>query len=321
MLGGMEKLFGRLARLTRSHDSVISRAELVNIGFSDDRIATMMNKELWQRLHDGVYFLGAGELTWRQRARAAVLACGEGAFLSHESAARWWSLDGAADHDIIHVTVARTSGPRPKNVKVHHPSRQQKTVVRDHVRMTTILETLVDFAADAGRQLVERAVESALLGRRTTERHIWRLIAMNSRHGVRGVALLRHVMLHRPKGKPARSVLELEVLELIRKEGLPVPVRNQDVIDANGDTREIDLCYVLHKGAIEADGQAFHSTATQTENDRLRQAALEAVGYRFVRVTWYDRFHRPEWVIEQIRALLVASVRPEAEQTQQEKSA
>src|SRR5205085_896735 len=115
------------------------------------------------------------------------------------------------------------------------PSRPQKTVVRDRVLVTTIDETLLDFAIDAERHLVERAVESALRSHRTTERHIWRLVAMNSRKGVRGVALLRHVMFHRPKGKPARSVLELEVLDLIRKEGLVLPTRNNDVIDANGD--------------------------------------------------------------------------------------
>jgi hypothetical protein len=217
--------------------------------------------------------------------------------------------------------VARTSGPTPKNVSVHRPSRHQKTVVRDRVLVTTIDETLLDFAVNASRQLVERAVESALLSRRTTERHIWRVVAMNSRKGVRGVALLRHVMFHRPKGKPARSVLELEVLKLIRTEGLPLPTRNHDVIDANGDQREIDLCYVAQKGAIEADGQAFHSTATQTESDRIRQGALEAVGYTFVRVTWYDRFQRPEWVIEQIRGLLGGSVRLHDGQIHQEKLA
>ena len=180
--------------------------------------------------------------------------------------------------------------------------------MRDGVAVTTIDETLLDFAVDADRRGVERAVESALLSRRTTERRIWRIVALNSRKGVRGVALLRHVMHHRPNGKPARSVLEVEVFDLIRNAGLPLPTRNHDVVDGNGDPREIDLCYVPQKGAIEADGRAFHSTATQTESDAIRQSALEAIGYSFVRVTWFDVFQRPGWVIERVCELLGGSV-------------
>lgn len=115
-------------------------------------------------------------------------------------------------------------------------------------------------------------------------------------------------MTNRPKGKPARSFLELEVLDLIRASDMPLPRRNHDVIDGNGQKREIDLCYVAQRGAIEVDGAAFHSTATQTASDRKRQKALEAVGFRFVRVTWRDAFDRPGWVIEQVSELLCGVV-------------
>jgi hypothetical protein len=134
MLGAMKRVFRRLRRLGRAHDNVVSRAQLLTIGFSDRRIQAMVRKGHWQRLHSGVYLLGPAEPTWRQRARAAVLACGPGAYLSHESAARWWLLDGADDHDAIHVTVARKSGPTPQAVRVHRPRREQQTVVRDRVQ-------------------------------------------------------------------------------------------------------------------------------------------------------------------------------------------
>jgi hypothetical protein len=181
--------------------------------------------------------------------------------------------------------------------------------VLDGVRVVCIEDALLSFAAlSKDRRQVEVAVESALLSRRTTERKIWRVVALNSRSGVRGVALLRGVMERRPKGKPARSVLELEVLDLIRSSDLPLPTRNVDAIDGNGEKREIDLCYVDERGAIEADSKRWHSTATQTAADQRRQAALEAVGFRFVRVTWADVFERPDWVIGEIRGLLLGVV-------------
>jgi very-short-patch-repair endonuclease len=102
---------------------------------------------------------------------------------------------------------------------------------------------------------------------------------------------------------------------------LPLPTRNYDVVDANGDDREIDLCYVARRGALECDGQAFHSTATQTEEDAKRQAALEAVGFTFVRVTWWDAFHRPEWVVDQVRSLLGGSLGQDGTQIRPEKLA
>ena len=111
-------------------------------------------------------------------------------------------------------------------------------------------------------------------------------------------------MEHRPHGKPSRSILELEVLDVLRSSGLPLPARNVEVIDGDGNRREIDLCYLLHKGAIEADSRKWHSTASQTAEDKLRQRALEAVGFEFVRVTWRDVFDRPEWIIGEARRLL-----------------
>lgn len=58
-------------------------------------------------LHRGVYALGHRALREEGRWLAAVLACGPGAALSHESAARLWGmwLPGAGRE--VHVTARR----------------------------------------------------------------------------------------------------------------------------------------------------------------------------------------------------------------------
>jgi very-short-patch-repair endonuclease len=177
------------------------------------------------------------------------------------------------------------------------------------VRVASVEDALLGFAAVSGdRKAVEIAVESVLLANKTTERKLWRHIGLNSRSGVRGIALLRSVIENRPFGKPARSILEIELFDLLRKRKIPLSARNVDVIDANGDRREIDLCYLDQKGAIEADSRRWHSTESQTAQDSRRQRALEAVGFEFVRVTWADVFQRPDWVVSEVQRLLLRVV-------------
>ncbi len=301
----MPKLYDDLAKLADATDRVVTREALDRIGFTEQRRRTLVGQRLIQLLHEAVYLIGADSATWRQRARAGVLAGGEDSWLSGLSAVRWWGVTVPEDDESVHISTFRTAGCDPAGVTVHRPRRAVKVLTRDKVRVASIEDALLDFAASTDRAKLELVVESALLSRKTHERKIWRVIALNSRKGVRGVALLRHVMEHRPKGKPARSILEIEVLDVLRHAGLPLPTRNHDVIDGNGDKREIDLCYVGVLGAIEADGKAFHSTATQTEADKKRQRALEAVGFRFVRVTWADVFQRPDWIVTEVRGLLV----------------
>ena len=299
-----------LRAMAASQDNVVTRAQLLAAGFSDDQIGRMLRRGHWTQLQRGVYLLSPGPATWCQRARAAQWAGGSCVALDAGSALLFWGTDGPIEGAVELTTIATDEGrPKPAGVVVRRPSRRVSTRMRNGVQVACIEDALLSFAAlSKDRRQVEVAVESALLSRRTTERKIWRTIAMNSRHGVRGVALLRSVMENRPVGKPARSILELEVLDLIRASGLPLPSRNVDVVDGNGERREIDLCYVDQRGAIEADGRRWHATATQRATDKRRQAALEAVGFRFVRVTWDDVFGRPDWVINEIRSLLLQVV-------------
>jgi hypothetical protein len=161
---------------------------------------------------------------------------------------------------------------------------------------------LVDYAAVVSTELAERAVESAMTKGRTAERRIWKELAALG-EAVPGVRALTRIMELRPDGKAARSTLEIDTLNVIRKSGLPLPVRNHDV-HVDGEHFEIDLAYPGVLGAIEVDSKRWHSTATQKANDRRRQDVLEAVGWTFVRVRSADVYGRPGWVVAQIRSLL-----------------
>lgn len=268
-----------------------------------------MRRRLWTQLQRGVYLLSPGPPTWAQRARAAQYAGAGGVALDSGSALRWRGIDATDSDDVEVAMTSRQGGSLPAGVVLHYPSRPLTVQMSQGVQVVSVEDALLGFAAACrNRRKVEVSVESALLKGLTSERRIWQCVARHSRRGVRGVALLRSVMENRPSGKPSRSILELELLDLIRSSDLPLPNRNVDVIDANGDRREIDLCYLPQKGAIEADSHRWHGTESQQADDARRQAALEAVGFEFVRVTWPDVMQRPSWVLDQIRQLLARVV-------------
>lgn len=61
--------------------------------------------------------------------------------------------------------------------------------------------------------------------------------------------------------------------------------------------------------AIECDGASYHSSPTARDRDRLRQAQLEKLGWRFHRIWSLDWFHNREQEIERAVAAYEAAVR------------
>jgi very-short-patch-repair endonuclease len=57
----------------------------------------------------------------------------------------------------------------------------------------------------------------------------------------------------------------------------------------------------------ELDGYRFHKSRSQFENDRRRDAKLQAIGYRVVRITQRRLEEEPEQVIRELLLLLSAA--------------
>lgn len=70
----------------RTQDHCITTRECGRLGLSRKRIHWLVRHGHWKRMHQGVYVAHSGAVTWRQRARAALLYAGADAALSHEAA-------------------------------------------------------------------------------------------------------------------------------------------------------------------------------------------------------------------------------------------
>jgi len=258
----------------------------------------MTKHRILQTLHAGVYLHGSEPPTWRQGMRAAMLAGGPATVASHRGGA---AVYGVMEPSVVEVTVPIRNDLELNGGIVHRTRRPlTKSRVINGIRVCSLERVLFDLASVCTEVEVECAVEAALRQRLTTEARLWIALVEEGGPGVPGTALFRRVLETRPKGRPARSILEVLTARLLRRRGIRDFVRNHPV-EVNGDRFEIDFAFLVLKIALEVDGKAFHSTRTQTKGDIERQRKLEAAGWLFVRVGWSDVLLRPDCVIEQLR--------------------
>jgi hypothetical protein len=88
-----------IARIAARQHGVVSSAQLQSAGMSPSAIDRRVHAARLHRIHRGVYAVGHRRLSDEGRWMAAVLACGEGAVVSHLSAAELWGIRrcGACD--------------------------------------------------------------------------------------------------------------------------------------------------------------------------------------------------------------------------------
>ena len=81
-----------LGELAGRQWGVVSLGQLRALGLSDDAVQRRARLGRLRRVHRAVYAVGGAVLPREGRRLAAVMACGEGAVLSHVSAAAHWNL-------------------------------------------------------------------------------------------------------------------------------------------------------------------------------------------------------------------------------------
>jgi very-short-patch-repair endonuclease len=215
---------------------------------------------------------------------AAVLACGEGAVLSHRSAAALHGLRPDS-RQVTDVSVAaRRKDRNATDIRVHSSStllpRDITTV--DGIPCTSVARTLLDLAAETTRQSLNKAIKRAETLELFDANDINELLNRSS--GLRGAAKLRRSVAAYNEPR-TRSEFESRVLELCKRHKIPTPETNQ-LLTVEDTTIEIDFLWPDAKIALEADGFAFHRDRQSFARDRRRDQLLSRNGWRPVRATW-----------------------------------
>jgi hypothetical protein len=173
-------------------------------------------------VHRGVYAVGHTLLPREGRWLAAVLACGEGAVLSHLSAAvHWGLLQYDAPRPEVTAPASRDGVP---GIRLHR-SRSldaQDTTHHQGIPTTTVHRTLLDIAAQVPDHHLERALAQTERLQLYDHRAIEDVIARSNGH--RGTTRLAHAIAADPQF--TRGELEARMRKLSRDNGLPAPISN-----------------------------------------------------------------------------------------------
>jgi predicted transcriptional regulator of viral defense system len=286
-----------VAALARRQHGVVERKQLRAIGLGADAIAYRAKTGRLHRIHPGVYAVGHAILSLSGLFTAATLACGDGAVLSHSSAAE---LHGLLKSGGARVEVSCPRRCRPSRSLTVHRTRTlgpPDVTEVDWIPVTSVARTLLDLADVAPQRHVERALQQADVLR------VFDLAALEdvlSRATGRRTKIVRAALeQQRQRPAPTRSELEEAFLALVDEAGIERPRMNTHVCGY-----EVDAHWPDHRLAVELDSFKYHRTRRAFESDRRRDIALQAAGLRTARFTDARIEHEPQSVLEDLQVLV-----------------
>jgi hypothetical protein len=233
----LDRLEARVLGLAGRQFGLVTRGQLLELGMPASQIASRVRGRRLVPAHAGVYWIVLARHDALARAMAAVLACGEGALLSHWSAASLWQapIDWSFP---VHVSCPRKR-TRP-GIETHRCRTLTGRDARTHrgIRATSPARTALDLAPELPDRRRARLVNDLLRRRLLRPDHLADVIARNPLHP--GSKLLRPFV----EVETGATASELEDLfaDFLRRHGLPTPRFNATV-----DGREVDALFESQK--------------------------------------------------------------------------
>jgi hypothetical protein len=303
-----------LADLATGQSGVVSLSQLRDLGVTRRAASHRTDKGELQRVHRGVYAVGHWAIGRVGALRAAVLACGEGAAISHGTAAAFWGLRDQWPR-LIDVIVPCQTGRKIDGIRCRRCRYPAADEVMTHgdVTCTTPSRTLVDLAGILGTRSLRRAVERAAVLRLLDLEALD--AAMHTAKGRPGMRALRLILAdwrtEDGTTPDVRSDFEALVLPQLIARGLPRPICNKTLrIEGNHITP--DFLWEELRVVVETDGASSHRTPVAFQRDRWRDQILIAAGYRVPRVTWHQMQNELDAVIARVARTLELSARQPA---------
>jgi Protein of unknown function (DUF559)/Transcriptional regulator, AbiEi antitoxin len=281
--------------LVRRQHGVVARTDLMALGYTRREIEYRLHSGRLHRVAQGVYAVGRRELTPHGRWMAAVLACGDGAMLSHHSAAELWGI-GWEDR-WIDVTVRRRCSIKRSGLCVRsRPSLPGRSLVRRHgIPVTNPVQTLIDLATELRPLRLERSVNEAdkldLVDPEALRE------ALDAYIGMPGVKALR-TLLDRHTFRLSDSDLEIFFRPLASAAGFALPLSKYRVLGY-----EVDFWFPDHGLVVETDGLRYHRTPAQQARMVKRDQKHQAAGFRVLRFTHWQIAYEPDDVVAVLRQI------------------
>ena len=294
----MHELERAIWEIAGRQENIITRDQVLSLGLGRGSIEHRVAIGRWQRLHRCIYLIGSAPPTPSARARAAALALGDGAVVSHRTAAVVWALLPPADEDEPHVTVPARNVGRRDGLRIHRVRRltEEEVTIKCGIPLTTPARTICDLAATDPLRDLESALAEARIHRLATDRQINAVIQRAPTRP--GAPIIRKLLEAEDDSGYTRSRAERRLRDLINAANLERPLFNEPLLGY-----VVDALWPKQRLIVEVDGYTYHSHRAAFERDRRRDQQLIAAGYRVIRVTWIQLRDRP---IETITAIVKA---------------
>ena len=293
-------LFDIAAPIAEDQLGLVTRRQLVARGVPGPTVESAVRRRHLLPLARGVYRLPGAPFTPEVRLLATVLAAGEGALLSHRSAAWLWDLlPPPRRHEL---SVPRGRCPREPGVTVHRSSDLHLAIpgmVRG-LPVTGVGRTILDCAGDPAID-VELLIDAARRVHEISRTLLPATVVAHARSGRRGIHRLADVLAI--EGMP-HSDFERLVCRWLTDLGITGwRLHHRIVVPVRGPI-EIDIAWPDLWVAFELEGADHRDRSAVHDDDTERQNWLTIAGWRVVRTTYRRWMRHTSEVLSEVRSAL-----------------
>jgi very-short-patch-repair endonuclease len=268
---GNRRELGALRVIAGEQHGIAGRGQLLAAGVDGAAIDRALRAGRLHRVHRGVYAAAAPELlTEEGHLVAALLAAGEGALLSHGTAAWRWRIIPAPP-SVIELAVPRTRTVRAGVYFFESANlRPGDTTHNGRFPTTSVPRTLLDLATRYDRRALLRALAEAEFQHDLRPADVERTL----RRGHPGSANLRAALKqHAPGHGEMKSRLERRFRALLVRRGIELPSRNEEI-----GPWTVDCVWPERRVVVELDGRQ-HERPHQADSDDDRDLWLRRHRY------------------------------------------
>jgi very-short-patch-repair endonuclease len=280
-----------VATLAGGQRSIVSHEQLLALGCSRRVIAHWVDRGRLQVVFPAVYSIVRGSLPRLAREQAALLACGERAFLSHETAAAFRGILPALPAE-VEVTVVGRYRASSEGIRVHRIKEIDRGEVsrEQGLWVSSAARALLEIASTRSLEDLARALDEGLAKRVLTRDGVDAVLARN--RPCRGSGRLAALLAGGGGTTITRSEAERRFKRLIRDAELPAPETNVPF-----GRYELDFLWRDEGLVVEIDGYTFHTGPKAFRSDRDKTLAVKSAGLELLRFTRDHVVHRRELVL------------------------